>query len=86
MNRKQLIVMWYGIAIIILMLLFPPVEAQKLDDTGEFVLHYFTYDFLFNRQYIEFTILVFQCVIVSIVTAGLIVTFKDKKPRDEEKE
>jgi len=80
MNKKQLIVMWVGIAFVVLMGILPPMN---------FIGGGFRYKFglLLGRSssFVDFGKLLIQCSIVGIITVGLIITFKDKKPEDEEK-
>jgi len=69
MNRKQLIVMWCGIAVIVLAGLFPLVQkpARRLE-----------IGFLFDDyKYLEFAVILIIWVLVALVTIGLIITFKD---------
>lgn len=94
MNRKQKNCLWIGIAVIVLMGLFPPVakRARSLVDGygktyGEKNRTYVAYDFIFDtRAPVVLSNLITQWVIVSAITGGLIYTFKDKKPKDEQKQ
>ena len=72
MNRKQMICLWIGIAVMVLMGLFPPYRWG--DDS-----------FLFDMEAdaIEFAKLFIQWFIVALVTGGLIYTFKNKKPKND---
>jgi len=99
MNKKQLISLWIGIIAIVLMGLFPPWMIGYSNKglyctTGTY--HYILdplgiLDDLEENQIPQMEIarridlhqLVVQWVIVSAITGGLIVTFKDKKPKDE---
>lgn len=62
MNKKQLVVMWIGIAVIVW-----AGFQESINYTGgsTFLLRTF---------------------LIGLVTVGLIVTFKDKKPKDEKKQ
>ena len=77
MNRKQKIGLWAGIAVVVLMGIFPPYLSQLGGipcDAG--------YDFLLSHQFnaeINTKRLVVQWVIVGVITGGLIATFHDKK-------
>ncbi len=75
MNRKQLKAMWIGIAVFTLMGLFPPNR-------------YGGYDFIayMEGQEIGWDGLSIQWIVVAVITAGLIVTFKDKKQKKDEQE
>ena len=69
MNRKQLIVMWCGIAVIVFTGLFPLVKKpNRRLDVG----------FLFDDyRYMEFTVIFMIWILVALVTIGLVITFKD---------
>ncbi|MHC4075741.1 MAG: hypothetical protein ACYSRZ_04930 [Planctomycetota bacterium] len=100
MNKTQLLVMWVGIAIVVLMGIFPPWVV--IDETNPF---YVGYSFMFlppdagtwlskhrhfkPKEYvgvIDFTRLLTQWLMVAVIVGGLIITFKDKKPKDEQKQ
>lgn len=69
MNKKQLIVMWCGIAVIVLTGLFPLVQkpARRLE-----------IGFLFDDyKYLEFSVIFIVWVLVALVTIGLVITFRD---------
>ena len=80
MNKKQLIVMWVGIAFVVLMGILPPMN---------FIADGFRYEIGLllgvSSRSVDFGKLLIQCSIVGIITVGLIITFKDKKPKDEQK-
>jgi hypothetical protein len=100
MNRKQIICLWIGIGVIVLMGLFPPwffaVDAygakMKKNKGYIFILTPPPHEFeLTNRPVsvmssIDFSRLCLQGAMVAVVTSGLIVTFKGEKPKDEQKE
>ena len=80
MNKKQLFVMWVGIGIIVLMGIFPPLmlctQSSKV---------FLDYGFIVPQingaekvALVDFSRLLTQWVIVSVLTIGLIITFKDK--------
>lgn len=73
MNKKQLIIMWCGIAVITLC---------SLD-------YLFSGD-LYKYGYLEiigdFGDIVVLIFVIAAITCGLIITFKDKKPKDEQKQ
>ena len=90
MNKRQTIVLWIGIIILVLMGIFPPIHIDISDrfwrgdgprpwEPG--------YDFLFTMlpSKISFSKLFIQWFIIAVVTGGLIVTFKDKKSKDDQK-
>jgi len=108
MNKKQLITMWCGIIVIVLMGLFPPWIALRPRPIRK-------YDFIFKGLYfqyptppppspelieqyeaffrksqidyidhIDFTFLIIQWFVVSVITGGLIVTFRYRKPKEEQ--
>lgn len=69
MNRKQLIVMWCGIAVIVFTGLFPLVKKpNRRLDIG----------FLFDDyRYMEFTVILMIWILAALVTVGLLITFKE---------
>ena len=69
MNKRQLTVMWCGIAVIVLAGLFPLVQKpNRRLEIG----------FLFDDyKYLEFAVIFIIWVLVALVTIGLIITFKD---------
>lgn len=90
MNKKQLIAMWFGIIAIVLMGLFPPwyIKSQSGAETQKG----YGYAFIFTppdptgqgvHPMINMSQLCIQCFIVGLITTGYIITFKDKKPKDE---
>lgn len=69
MNKKQLIAMWCGIAVIVLTGLFPLVQkpSRRLE-----------IGFLFeDYKYMEFAVIFIVWVLVALVTIGLVITFRD---------
>ena len=72
MNKKQLIVMWCVIGVIVLAGLFHLVKKpnRRLE-----------FGFLFDDyQYLEFTLIlmIMIWILAALVTVGLVITFKDK--------
>jgi hypothetical protein len=69
MNKKQLIVMWCGITVIVFTGLFPLVQKpNRRLEIG----------FLFDDyKYLEFAVIFVIWVLVALVTIGLVITFKD---------
>ena len=69
MNKKQLIVMWCGIAVIVLTGLFPLVQIpNRRLEIG----------FLFDDyKYLELSVVLILWVLAALVTIGLVITFKD---------
>jgi len=69
MNKKQLIVMWCGIAVIVLTGLFPLVQKpNRRLEIG----------FLFDDyKYLELSVVLILWVLAALVTIGLVITFKD---------
>ncbi len=69
MNKKQLIVMWCGIAVIVLAGLFPLVKKPA---------RHLEIGFLFDDyEHLQCTVILIIWVLVALVTIGLIITFKD---------
>ena len=88
MNKKQLIILWIGIALIVGMGIYPPY-MESFEDTGGFVPQ--GYNFIFSErsewrrhEMVNVPQLFAQWFIVAVITGGLLVTFKDKK-KDKEK-
>jgi hypothetical protein len=72
MNRKQLLVMWVAIVVLVAMWLYPPWMYKRSWEG---------YDWLFSGSghSIVFSVLGVQSAIVVLVAAGLIVTFRGKR-------
>ena len=70
MSKTQLIILWIGIFIFVLMGIFPPAERSF---RGEF---YVGYEFILNSANISFSRLFVQWVIVAAITGGLIYSLK----------
>jgi hypothetical protein len=84
MNKKQKIVLWIGIAVIVVMGIFPPWVHRG----GPGVEKSAGYSFILNgpESYAfgwfarpDISRLFIQWVIVAVITAGLIITVKDKR-------
>jgi hypothetical protein len=71
MSKTQLIILWIGIVIFVLMGLFPP--AQIRSSRGG---RYIEYEFILNSANISFSRLFVQWAIVAIITGGLIYSLK----------
>jgi len=92
MNKKQLISLWVGIIIIVLMGLFPPWFFTGFDRGGALgPRESSSYKFLIPppkrrgvEGFIDLGLLSVQWIIVAAVTTGLVVTFKDIKQKDEQ--
>ena len=92
MNRKQKICLWVCIIIIVVMGIYPPwvMPATFKHVDGHTAKHrsYYGYHPIWegignSKASIDFHRLGLQWAIVSVITGGLIVTFKDKKPKDK---
>lgn len=90
MNKKQKKCLWIGIAVIVLMGLFPPVAKRgKILGGGDGRAYrigstYVKYEFILDtRAPVVLSNLITQWFVVSAIAAGLIYSFKDKKPKDE---
>ena len=87
MNKKQKICLWIGIAIIVLMSLFPPwfythariTEVQTNAGYHFLLIPPLPYDKVGSGIRLDTSRLFVQWVVIAIITSGLIVTFKDKK-------
>jgi len=77
MNRKQKIVLWIGIVVFVLMLLCPPATHtyEPYGDLRPIKVRRIDYAGLFARW-----------LTVTVVTGGLIITFRDKKSKDDQKQ
>jgi len=85
MNRKQKIVLWIGIAIVVLMGLFPPWMGYIKAERG-YIRHTFIWYHPAARNMgmrIDVPHLCVQWSIIVAITGGLIITFKNKKPKDD---
>jgi len=89
MNKKQKNCLWIGIAVIVLMGLFPPVAKRGrilVDRYGDTYGNRTTsvkYEFILNTSsQVVLSNLIAQWIIVSAITGGLIYTLKDKKPKE----
>lgn len=94
MNKKQTIVMWVGIAFVVLMGLFPPWMGREETPPPIYLGRFFISsppnknwlrhhrDSIDASQIggVDFTRLSTQWIMVSVVAGGLIITLKDKKP------
>ena len=87
MSDKQLMVMWIGIGLIVVMCLFPPWVKVSGDDPGHARRGSRSYRFIFahprprmsgDQIYLETSRLVVQCVAVALLTAGGICTLRVK--------
>jgi hypothetical protein len=69
MNKKQLIVMWCGIGVIVLAGLFPLVQKpNRRLEIG----------FLFeDYNYLQLAVIFIIWVLVALLTVGLVITFRD---------
>ena len=91
MKRKQLIVMWFGIIVIVLMVLFAPWHLP-LRELG--TQKRCGYAFILTPPdfgngvcpMINVSQLFIQCFIVGLITTGYIVTLNYNKPKDEQKQ
>ena len=90
MNWKQKICLWVGIVAFVLMGIFPPWVAAP-PGGGNYVAGGYAFILFPRNQFgeshwlarIDLGQLAAQWAMVAVVTAGLIVTFKDKKPKDQ---
>ena len=97
MKKKQKILLWVGIAVIVTMGLFPPLKVGHYQPHAVWRadmslwsrrFHSFGYErlWMLEEPLIGFSKLFIQWCIVGLVTSGLIYTFKDKKEKDEQRE
>jgi len=74
-NRRQKIVLWAGVVIAVIVGLFPPVD-------GYYPRHAFIYMILGFDAKVNYNILYFELLLISIIITSLICIFKDKKSRE----
>jgi len=84
MNRKQKICLWVGIALIVVMGLFPPWVCEYYRDGAKsFVIRPGPYSLIVSPpeygKFVDLYRLGIQYLVVAVVTAGLIITLRDKK-------
>jgi len=96
MNKKQLTVLWIGIAAIVLMGIFPPWQVME-GGRGAFgycfilrppgssqstsIARFWRWRVCLGR--LDTSCLFIQWAMVAMITGGLIITLKDKKRKDE---
>ena len=79
MNKKQLKYTWLVIAVIVSMIIIPPVGI--VGSRSQFM----GYNLIFASRYvIAFDRLSIQIFAVALVTGGLIYTFKNKRDKSDE--
>jgi len=86
MNKKQKNCLLIGIAVIVLMGIFPPNLHSRTGTRvggGRGTYTYIAYDFIFDAGVVALSNLITQWVVVSAITGGLIIIFKDKKSKDD---
>lgn len=95
MNRKQKICLWIGIAIIVVMGIFPPWVMPITSRYGSRDTvkrrYYYGYHSIWEQrenpvESIDFHRLGLQWAITSVITGSLIYSFKDKKPKEHQKQ
>jgi hypothetical protein len=90
MNRKQMICLWIGIAVFVLMGIFPPwiVHSgivQRIDGY-HLILRPPESDEWYWYPLLNTSYLYIQWTIVAVITVGLCYTLRDKNPKGEQKE
>lgn len=89
MNRRQTTCLWAGIAVFVLMGLFPPwyvppsstprSRDNYIQPVGWADFHRYQFFFTKNPGPIDMPRLVIQWIIVAVVTGGLMLTFRRKE-------
>jgi len=84
MNKKQKITLWFGIAVITVMALFPPTDRAMgyyhYSGRASDVWHSgYTFLLIASPSQIAFTKLFIQWFVIASITIGLFVTFKIPK-------
>ena len=69
MNKRQLIIMWCGIAVIVLAGLFPLVKKPNRHLEIGFLLD--------DYEHLQCNVILIIWVLVALVTISLVITFKD---------
>jgi len=79
MNKKQTKILWIGIIVFVLMGLFPPYEViRKVDQIGRTIEGPIKYEFFLSAPGdIDFTRLIIQWIIVSVLTVGAVYSTKE---------
>ena len=80
MNKKQLIIMWVGIVLMALIWYWAPRELIKYKS------EYFEYNVGTAYNIVQPAKLFANWILVGVFTSAMIITFKDKKPKDEQKQ
>jgi hypothetical protein len=82
MNTKQKVILWIGIIAFVLMGIFPPWMITG----NEQVCLSMGYSFILNPPNkvcrMDASHLCIQWVMVAVITAGLVITFKDKRLKE----
>jgi len=84
MDKKQTKIMWIGIIVFVLMGLFPPYEViRKVDQAGRIIEGPIKYEFFLSPPGdIDFTRLIIQWVIVSVLTVGAIYSTRESSDKN----
>lgn len=77
MNKKQLVVMWIGIVLMVLLWWYAPKEIMPYKAGS--------YERETTYNLVQPAKLFANWILVGFVTGGLIITFKGKKTEDEQK-
>ena len=92
MNRKQEMILWIGLIVIQLMVVFPPVvRLQRVSDSIDgppesSTATGWTQNYgVITRDYknIRFGMLAAQLIIVAVVTGGFIYTLREKERKED---
>ncbi len=92
MNRKQEMILWIGLIVIQLMIVFPPIVrlqgvSESIDGAPEStVVTGWTQNYgIITRDYknIRFVMLAVQLIIVAAVTGGFIYTFRITEQQED---
>jgi hypothetical protein len=95
-KRKNLVILWTGVLLIILMCLFPPFVSDSSTGYRHGYSYFFSntisvadyksfdgsYIYKSLKAHIDFVRLVIPCAIVGLITVALLYTLKDKKAKE----
>ena len=79
MTRKQSIILWFGITIILLMTMFPPIlKTIPAEGDGSSYRQVIEYEYYFTKSFKKILLqrLFMEWFVVALITGGLLYTYK----------